>query len=199
MDQARALFDLNVWAVLRVTRAFLPLLLASPRGARLITNTSAASLPAGAAPWQGVYNASKAAATSFTENLRLELAPLGVRVINLVTGAVRSTFFDNAPRAVLPPGSLYVLAKETIERMMTGAHIAANGTDPARWAERVVKDLDQENPPHWIFRGRHASEVRIASLLPVGFLDRVMKKLSGLDVVEQKIKGQAGSGKAKQS
>ncbi|RYP23186.1 hypothetical protein DL765_001271 [Monosporascus sp. GIB2] len=192
IDKARQLFDLNTFSILRVSRAFLPLLMKSTHGGRIINHTSAASLTAGGLPFQGVYNASKAAATSFTEVLRLELAPFGVKVINLITGMVKSTFFDNTPPAILPPTSMYNVAKEDIERVMTGEDIAAQGTEAHRWAELVVKDLNTNSPPHWIWRGRHTSEVRLASLLPVGILDNVMKSMVKLDVLERKIKEKGG-------
>ncbi len=46
-------------------------------------------------PWQGVYNASKAALASLTDTLRLELEVVGVNVVDLKTGAVKSGFFGN--------------------------------------------------------------------------------------------------------
>ncbi|RYP45206.1 hypothetical protein DL768_008399 [Monosporascus sp. mg162] len=192
IDKARQLFDLNTFSMLRVSRAFLPLLMKSTHGGRIINNTSAASLTAGALPFQGAYNASKAAATNLTEVLRLELAPFGIKVINLMTGGVKSTFFDNAPPAILPPTSIYNVAKEDIERAMAGEDTAAQGTELHKWAELVVKDLNANSPPHWIWRGRHASEVRLASLLPVGMLDNVIKRISKLDVLERKIKEKGG-------
>ncbi|KAK6839641.1 amidase signature domain-containing protein [Apiospora arundinis] len=192
LDKARALFDLNVFAILRVTRAFMPLLMKSSKtgsgGGLLVNNTSAASQPAGAFPFQGAYNASKAAAASLTEGLRLELAPFGIRVVNLVTGGVKSGFFDNAPTATLPRDSLYNVAKEAIETVMAGEDMAAQGQEASVWADAVVRDLSCARPAHWVWRGRHATEVRLASLLPVGTLDGVIKKMSKLDVLEQKIK-----------
>ncbi|KAK8137626.1 hypothetical protein PG984_003119 [Apiospora sp. TS-2023a] len=195
LDAARALFDLNVFAALRVTRAYVPLLLRSGAaaagggGGLLINHTSTGSQTAGSVPFHGVYNASKAALASLTEGLRLELAPFGVRVVNLVTGAVRSTsFFDNSPPATLPPGSLYDVARDEVEKSMSDEHTAADGTEASVWAEAVVRDLSQASPPHWVWRGRHATEVRLASHLPVGATDGIMRKVSGLDAVERKIK-----------
>ncbi|KAI1186119.1 hypothetical protein F5B17DRAFT_431925 [Nemania serpens] len=194
INKARELFDLNVFSILRVTRAFLPLLLESKHGGLVINHTSTVSMTASSVPWQGAYNASKAAATSITENLRLELSPFNIRVINMLTGAVKSTFFDNAPAAKLPPNSRYYVAKEEIETAMAGGDAAANGIDSVTWANSVVKDIDQRNPPLWIWRGRYATQVRLASLLPVGTLDSTIKGLSKLDIVERKIKDQGGVG-----
>ncbi len=192
IEKVRELFDLNVFSLLRVTRAFFPLLVKSTAGAMVINNTSGAGIVTCAMPFQGAYSASKAAAASFTEVLRLEFQPFGIKVINLVTGSVKSTFFDNAPKASLPPDSFYNAAKERIESAMSSEVQDKNGADTVAWAESVVKDLEQVRPSHWIFRGRMATLTRIASILPVGFMDSVMKKLVGLDVFEQKFSEAGG-------
>src|SRR5262245_40274543 len=44
LDDARKLFDLNVWAVLAVTQAFLPFLLKSDHGGMIVNNTSMLSV-----------------------------------------------------------------------------------------------------------------------------------------------------------
>ncbi|PFH62271.1 hypothetical protein XA68_14402 [Ophiocordyceps unilateralis] len=195
--RARQLFDLNVFSIIAVTRAFFPLLTQSAPGGIVVNNTACSSVTTGALPFAGAYNASKAAAASLTEVLRLELAPFGIKVINLMTGSVRSTFHDNAPQATLPPTSLYNVAKETVERAMSGQEAAATGADPAKWADQVVSDLGKSNPPHWLWRGKYSTLVRLASFLPVGFLDGSIKSKVGLDVVERKIREQGGSSKIK--
>ena len=197
--KARELFDLNVFSLLSVTRAFLPLLIKSTHGGMLVNNTACSSLTTGALPFSGTYNASKAAAANLTEVLRLELAPFGIKVINLMTGAVRSTFLDNAPSATLPSTSLYNGAKETVEKAMADRDAAASGTDPVKWAEQVVKDLGKPNPSYWVWRGKYSSLVRMASFLPVGFLDRSIKSKVGLDVIERKIQEQGRASKVKLS
>jgi 1-acylglycerone phosphate reductase len=193
ISMVQNLFDLNVFSLLRVTRAFFPLLRKSSHGSMLINNTSGlAILPL---PFQGSYSASKAAAASLTEVLRLELQPFGIKVINLATGSVKSTFFDNAPDSTLPLSSLYNVAKERIERSMSREVQDKTGMDPAKWAEAVVKDLNRPNPPHWVFRGTNALLARVLALLPVGFVDGTVKKMSGLDVFERNLKQQTATDK----
>ncbi|PTB63066.1 NAD(P)-binding protein [Trichoderma citrinoviride] len=193
LAQTRQLFELNVFSLIAVTRAFFPLLLRSPGGRGLVVNnTSCMALPHASMPFSGAYNASKAAAASFSEVLRLELAPFGIRVTNLVTGSVRSTFHANAPHVSLPPASLYNVAKEAVERWMSGAEATATGADPVQWAEGVVKDLSRDRPPLWVWRGKHAMAARIGSFLPVGTLDGVYKSRTGLDEVSRKLKEQGG-------
>ncbi|KAJ0426750.1 hypothetical protein BJY00DRAFT_306745 [Aspergillus carlsbadensis] len=172
--------------------AFLPLLLASTHenGALLINHGSLSGTIAASGPFAGAYNASKAAVASFTETMRLELEPFGIKVINLVTGAVRSTFHVNAPHPQLPAISLYNVTKEAkgaIETAM-GNPEDASDTDPEVWARGVVRELGKRNPAYWIWAGKFSSLVRWGSLLPLGFFDRVMKRMVGLDVVEREVK-----------
>ena len=90
VTKAKDLFDLNVWSHLKVTQSFLPLLLKS-RGT-IVNHTSVASvLPM---PFMGSYHASKAALAMFSEHQRLELAPFGVKVVELKSGSVKSHIFD---------------------------------------------------------------------------------------------------------
>ena len=96
ISAAQDLFNTNFFGQLRVIQAFLPLLVRSASSSKpspmIVNNTSiVGSIPV---PWQGVYNASKAALSSLTDTSRLELEPFGIRVVDLKTGVVASKFFD---------------------------------------------------------------------------------------------------------
>ncbi|GLB16083.1 hypothetical protein ABZX51_002139 [Aspergillus tubingensis] len=188
IQKGRELFELNVWSIISVTRAFLPLLMQSTRegGALLINHGSLSGTIAATGPFAGVYNASKAAAASFTENLRLELQPWNIRVINLLTGAVRSNFHVNAPRPELPPDSLFNIAKDIVEQAMDNSDDSGD-TDAAKWARQVVKELSKRSPAYWIWRGKFSTLVRLGNILPLGFFDRIMKKMVGLDIIEKRV------------
>lgn len=192
-DAAKDLFELNFFSIITVTKGFLPLLRKSQtvhggvRGGIVVNNTSGSSLWVGALPWASAYNASKAAATSLTENMRLELAPFGIKVVNLMTGAVKSNFHDNAAKTEVPPDSIYAFAKERINQNLSGADFHDKG-DPEDYARTVAKKLSKSNPPHWVWAGKSSTLVWIATFLPVGFVDGVVKQMTGLFEVEKKLK-----------
>lgn len=188
IDKAKELFELNVWSVIRMSRAFIPLLMKAPN-ALLINNTSVVSLPIGTFAFQGAYSASKAAIASFTETLRQELGPFGIKVTNIVTGAVQSGFFDNVPKPGLPANSMYNVSKDTVEKYMAGRE-DQEAMDRMVWARSVVKDLDKRNPSPWVWRGGMITQARLASFLPIGWLDSVAKKMTGVDILERKLKEQ---------
>jgi len=68
LQEAKTIFDVNVWSQLAVTQAFLPLLLKSK--GMIVNQTSVVSTMA--VPFQSAYNASKAAMAMFSDSMRLE-------------------------------------------------------------------------------------------------------------------------------
>jgi short-subunit dehydrogenase len=75
--KATKLFNVNVFAPINLVQAFCGLLIAA-RGTIVNIGSFVDALPI---PWQGIYNASKAALRSITDNLRLELRPFEVKVV----------------------------------------------------------------------------------------------------------------------
>jgi NAD(P)-dependent dehydrogenase (short-subunit alcohol dehydrogenase family) len=77
MDDWQWIFDINLFGVVRGTRAFVPMLKAQGSG-RIVNTASLAGLVH--PPGMGSYNAVKAAVVAFSETCAHELAPYGVGV-----------------------------------------------------------------------------------------------------------------------
>jgi len=186
ITEAKKCYDLNVWALLAVTQAFMPLLLQSRRGAMIVNNTSVASVTP--LPMHGIYSSSKAAAAMLTDNLRLELAPFNIKVIDLRTSGVRSNFFENLPTTpALPRDSIYAPAREAIEKNMTGDTFPT-AIASQLWAEQVVRDLLSPKPPIHIWRGKSAWTIWfIRRFMPHTLPDGMLSKMAGLDVLVEKL------------
>ncbi|MEU9081228.1 SDR family oxidoreductase [Streptomyces sp. NPDC048357] len=88
-DEERML-DLLVKVPLRLTHAVLPGLRERRRGAVLNVSSVAGLLPT------GTYGAAKAWITAFSESLRVDMAPYGVRVLAVVPGFTRTEFQERA-------------------------------------------------------------------------------------------------------
>ena len=192
LDEAKATFDLNVWAHIAVTQAFLPLLLRSATAGRapaVVNNTSVSSVAA--LPFLGVYSSSKSALAMLTETLRFELAPLGVRVVELKTGNVRTNIISNlhgGSEKKLPAESVYAPAREIVERSLRQEDFVDYGVPAERWAAEVSALLLARNPPAVVWKGENAFLGWLGTILPRGWLDGYVKKLSGLDKAEEILK-----------
>ncbi|KAI9732244.1 MAG: hypothetical protein M1818_007563 [Claussenomyces sp. TS43310] len=185
IPEAKKLFDVNVWSYLAVAQAFLPLLLKSSNG-MIVNQTSIASVTS--IPFQSAYNASKAALAMFSSGMRLELQAFGITVVELKTGIVRSNMIKNnleTKHPSLPTGSIFEPAKEVVEESLRHDKFTESGMPTQQWAKLVVQDLLKKTPPPIIWRGEQAAFAWIGSILPFRILDGMLKKLTGLDVVEK--------------
>ena len=113
----------------------------------------------------GIYLGSKAAMTAATEALRLELAPFGVTVLTVRTGAIRTNGLVDGVNFKLPPTSRY----KSIEKEVAARARGEDGTprmEPSVYAEKVVSDI-LGGCSGQIWRGGYAWVVRwVLSRLP---------------------------------
>ena len=169
-EDARRVFEVNVLGMHAVTQAFAPLLLqasgggdggeAGGRGDAVVANlasTSSFLRP----PFISMYSASKAALEVLSATLRTELAPLGIRVITVKTGGVRTGFTKNVPPTKLPEGSPYAPIKDVIE----GRGMLDSGTamDVDQYAQNVVDELLRPSVKRVIWQGGLVTILRLLS------------------------------------
>ena len=99
-DQVKAMFDVNVFGVQRVTRAALPSM--RKTGTGLIINIGSI-LGRLTIPFVGIYGASKHALEALTESYRYELSQLGVDVVLVQPGPFATSLYA-APQQPGDPG-----------------------------------------------------------------------------------------------
>ncbi|KAJ6100362.1 hypothetical protein N7467_001897 [Penicillium canescens] len=178
----REMFDTNVFGLFDMVSAFTPLLLASTTKSvtlPVIINTSSvlARLPFA---FSAAYNASKAAVASYSDTLRIELGPLGIKVVTLFMGEV-STNLMSPDRISFDPESIYTVALEgTKER---SRNHAKNSMKPEVFAKQVVQAiLAKRGKGEFLWKGTNAWAIRILNLLGWRYmLDNVVRKMVGLE------------------
>ena len=95
MDEAAALFDTNVFSLLRTTHAVLPHMQARRRGRIVNVSSVLGFLPA---PYMGLYSASKHAVEGLTESLDHEVRQFGIRATLVEPSFTRTSLDVNAPQ-----------------------------------------------------------------------------------------------------
>lgn len=92
LDEWRTTMEVNLLAVVGLTRLVLPSMYQRERGTVLVISSLAARA---VFEHHAAYCASKAAVHSMCEGLRLEAAPRGVRVVEVAPGMIRTNLVDS--------------------------------------------------------------------------------------------------------
>ena len=176
LAKSKAMFDVNLWGFIAVIQAFAPLVIAAK--GMFVNISSIASLLH--APWMATYSASKSAMDLVSETLRHEVEPLGVKVQTVVTGAVKTQFFNNVEVEPMPKGSYFRAAEEEIGKRKAGADVFGFAS-VEDYAKSVVNDILGGKSGH-TYRGKFATMIRIlGALLPQFIYDGIANNGTGLD------------------
>jgi NAD(P)-dependent dehydrogenase (short-subunit alcohol dehydrogenase family) len=127
----RDMYEANVFGLVEVTRRAVPLLRAS--GGGVICNVTSSSILA-PVPFYAAYRSSKAAVSAIGESLRAELAPFGIRVLEIMPGPIDTDMLANSdrpPEAIdwpdyAPMAFRYYEGRRNIEGSVTSAADAAH-------------------------------------------------------------------------
>ena len=139
----REMFETNVFGLVEVTRRAIPLI--REAGGGVVCNMGSSSILA-PVPFYAAYRASKAAVSALSETLRAELAPLGIRVVEIMPGPVDSDMLRHSQvTAVEPAGERY---RPLAEHMNANKSMVAQMIQPAADAARLIVDaiLDDGGP-----------------------------------------------------
>ena len=90
IDDWRRMFETNVFGVVALTSAAIPTLRANQPS--VVCTVTSSSIIA-AVPFYSAYRASKAAVSAFGDSLRVEVAPFGIRVVEILPGPIDTDMF----------------------------------------------------------------------------------------------------------
>ena len=159
--EARAVFDVNVFGLLSITRAVLPHMRAQRSG--LVVNLSSVG---GFVSWPGwgVYSATKFAVEALSEAMTHELAPLGIRSVAIEPGPFRTNFLDGSSLAIAHTEiDDYASTGGAARTWATDSNYGQQG-DPLKAAKVIVDLADRDDLPERIQLGTNAFEDVAAKL-----------------------------------
>jgi short-subunit dehydrogenase len=166
LEEFEWLFQINFWSVVRMTKAFLPLLEQQPQ-AQIVNISSVFGLIG--PPGQAAYSASKFAVRGFSEALRheLDLAGKNVGVTVVHPGGVRTGIAKNARLAAGLPKADAERMEGTWEKLLRDS--------PESVAETIVAGVERRE--RRILCGADATRIDVIQrLLPAGYWDFFRKK-----------------------
>ena len=178
INQAQALFDVNLFGVMRATNAVLPAMRDQKAG-RIINISSVLGLIP--APFSALYSSTKHALEGYSESLDHEVRSFGIRVCLLEPAYTRTSFEQNM---ALPDRTLdaYVSARAGANALMHDAMKTAD--DPEVVAENLV-EAATVSPRRRYTCGKVACQVSIVRrFVPERMFDKSLRKQMRLPVIQ---------------
>ena len=146
------LFDVNVFGVFRITKAFAPMIIESK--GRIVNISSIAGTLSGGLPGYGMYFMSKHAVEAYTDQLAFEMADFGVKVSAVEPGSFRSAIGTSRCKRMIAKSESreYQYFAEVMQEYLDGCkeYITAGGVpsgpSPAPVADAIQHALFDDNP-----------------------------------------------------
>eukprot|EP01133_Synstelium_polycarpum_P005961 gene5961-6904_t len=134
-----------------------------------------------ATPFTAHYCASKAAVHSYSDVLRMEVAPFGVKVMVVCPGAIKSEIANNAQpqlEAILNSTRLYSMIKDAI--VLRGKASQTNCMSSESFAAGVVAQVLKTSPPAYFAFGPLSRLFTTLCHVPSWITDFILSRRFGL-------------------
>jgi len=167
------IIDVNIKGVINVCKYAIPSL-RKTKGKIINIGSVAGELTI---PFQTFYSLSKVAVSTFTEGLRMELRPFGIKATTVLPGDTKSAFSSNRKKTEIIDTVYGDRIKRSIKRMEKDEQ---KGKDPISVAKVIYKVLKKKNPPVKITVGfLYKLFVFLKRILPSRFVNYILYKMYG--------------------
>ena len=175
IDQAKDVFDVNVFGVMRMTNAVLPHMRAQGSGRIVNVSSVLGLIPA---PYMALYGATKHALEGYSESLDHEVREQGIRV-TLVEPGYTSTAFDTNALTADSPLPVYDEQRQVFEDLLASAMRDAD--DPSVVAKVIVSAATDPRPKLRYTAGSVAGRVSVLRrVAPSRAFDKQIRKVNRL-------------------
>src|SRR5690242_14172839 len=158
-EQARRQLEVNLFGALWVTQAALPIL-REQRSGWIVQVSSIGGLAS--FPLTGIYHASKWALEGFSETLRQEVEPFGVKVLMVEPSGFRTDWAGSSMTRATPLPAydeVDIIAKR--RRAQAEENNGQQPGNPELAARALLETLDREDPPFRLLLGNVAHDVAV--------------------------------------
>jgi NAD(P)-dependent dehydrogenase (short-subunit alcohol dehydrogenase family) len=169
----RRQMDTNFFGLVSVTRAVLPAMRA--RGCGMIINISSISGRVGF-PGFGPYSASKHAVEGFSESLRLELLPFGIRVVLVEPGSYKTAIWQKGFDGLSgPPDSPY---RSQLKKVLAYSRRTSDQAADPREVAKLIAAIARKKRPRLRYPIGRGIQLTLwaKALLPWRWFERIIAR-----------------------
>lgn len=164
MDEKRFLkiFDVNLFGVYRINKAFKPLLFTGSR----IVITSSELAPLDPLPFTGIYGITKAALEKYAFSLRQETQLLGIKVSVIRPGAIKTDLLNSSDVAIkrfLETTKLYTCNAQKFDKII--GSVKSRHVPAERIADLALAAIEDKNPK-FVYNINHNPLLKILNAMP---------------------------------
>jgi short-subunit dehydrogenase len=171
LAQVQALFDVNLFGVMRMTNAVLPIMRRQGKGRIINISSVLGVIPA---PYSAHYAATKHALEGYSESLDHEVRAFNVRVSLIEPAYTRSGFEQNA---LEPDSTLREYDKVRAEVLAFTRQVMTTADLPAVVGDTVLKAATDVRPRRRYTAGKAARQVSILRrFVPAEIFDKSLRK-----------------------
>ncbi len=182
LDEIRAMFAVNLFGLIAVTQAMLPMI---RRGGGRIVNMGSIGGKM-SVPFVSAYSATKFGVEAISDALRVELRPWGIKVACIEPGSIATPLWERgfkqfdaqvekmSPKALELYGDLIPRMRKIVERQ------AGAGIPPARVADAVEHALTATRPKTRYLVGNDARAQSALRLVPDKGRDALLARVVGI-------------------
>ncbi|TRW96199.1 SDR family NAD(P)-dependent oxidoreductase [Paracoccus sp. M683] len=175
LDEARYQFEVNVFCAARLTQILLPAMRAKGKGTTINITSMGGKVYTVLGAW---YHATKHALEGWSDSLRLELEPFGIRVVVIEPGMIETGFGAAASHGLRKRSAKCAYAKmvESVAGSMDRSYGHGKGTDPQVIADLVGDAVKSARPKTRYVAGKYAKPmIWVRKWLGDRVFDRLIK------------------------
>lgn len=175
LEQGQALFDLNVFGIVRLTKAVLPIMRRQGYGRIVNIGSVVGFVPS---PFSALYAASKHAVEGYSESLDHEVRPFGIRVLVVEPAFTRTALDHHAPQPDQPL-SIYEKARTAMAAVWSSA--IQTGDAPEVVGATVLQAATATSPKLRYPASKVARRLFfLRRFVPAGAFDKSLRKMMKL-------------------
>jgi NAD(P)-dependent dehydrogenase (short-subunit alcohol dehydrogenase family) len=173
ITQTQDIFDINVYGVMRMTKAVLPHMRAQRQGRIINVSSLSGFVPS---PFMTVYVSTKHAVEGYSGSLDHEVREYGVRVLLVEPGPINTPFAGHSVEADTPM-PLYAAGRRNYDELLETN--LSSGDDPAVVAKVIVGAATDRNPKLRRTAGTTARTIyAVYRVAPAWIFDRVIRRFN---------------------